>query len=731
MRWIIVSNRLPFRLSEAGDLQRSSGGLVTALSGVKSEADQIWVGIAPDGLSPSRWEQLPDHYHEAYQPVFVNDALYDAYYNGIANDVFWPLFHYEASRIRFSLDYWQAYQRVNHEIARAVAAIAQPEDIIWIHDFHLFLMPQILRDMNISSRIGFFLHIPFPSSELFRQLPVRHELLSGLLGADLIGFHDYSYLRHFGNTLNNVMNISPDMLGLTWNQRRVNMGVYPVSIDTQHFARAARQEATQVYVEQFQRSRNGTRWILGVDRLDYSKGLLLKLQAFAHLLASCPHYRGKVSLLQLAIPTRQDVEEYQKLRAEFERMVGEINGMYSTPSYVPVQYMYTSVPLEELLALYREADVLFVTSRRDGMNLVALEYVVAQDMEDPGVVVLSEFTGAASMLSEAVLINPWDVHGSASCLEEALSMSLPERRERKAIMQRFLENYTASDWAESFMQDVRNMPEKKSHVRQVVLMDDSDTTQHFFEDLKENIYLFLDYDGTLVPIQERPEQATISESTRDLIARLMEHPRLNIIMVSGRDGDFLTTQFKDLPVALAAEHGAKYYDPQTGEWTSLIWSDINTWYPSATKVMESYVRRVPRSHMEPKEYAIAWHYRQSPRTFSDYQAHKLKEELDAGLAHLPATVIAGNKVIEARAVEANKGYFVRNYLTSYVQRPEEASFIALGDDTTDEDMMRALPDHGKSIKVGEPTPHAGYQLRKQGDVMAWLSALEDYLYKQV
>lgn len=728
MRWIIVSNRLPFRQDAQGNLSRSSGGLVTALSGVQSDAEQVWVGIAPEGIGPDQWQQLPEDYQRAYRPVFVPSETYDAYYNGIANDVFWPLFHYEGSMIKFVLENWQAYQWVNARIAQVVAETVTPEDVIWVHDFHLFLLPQILKDMGVRCRIGFFLHIPFPSSELFRQLPVRHELLQGLLGADLIGFHDYAYARHFANTLSNVMNIPSDFSGLTWQQRQVSLGVYPVSIDAPHFAQEAASAETLAYRQQWQTAQPGRRWILGVDRLDYTKGLVLRLQIFEDLLKNYPEYRGQVSLLQLAIPTRQDVDEYQKLRSVVERMVGEINGKYSTPYYTPIQYMYTSVPFHELLALYRQSDVLLVTSRRDGMNLVALEYVMAQDDANPGVVVLSEFTGAASMLSEALLINPWDIHGSADTLAEALSMSMGERQERKRIMAHFLSHYTASDWAEHFMADLLQTTQRQEQARACSLFDpeEPEAVQALLRGLGDKVYLFLDYDGTLVSIQERPEQAVLPAETRHLMERLLACPRLQVVIVSGRDGAFLQRQFEGLPVMLAAEHGATFYDPQTERWTSLLWSDVNTWYSSAEAVMQNYTRRVPRSHVERKEYAIAWHYRQSPRTFSSYQAHKLKEELESGLSHLPATVIAGNKVIEARAVEANKGYFVRNYLKQE-DLSGNPSFIALGDDTTDEDMMRALPNGGLGIKVGERSAAATHTLARQSDVRRFLEELVNHL----
>lgn len=706
MRWIIVSNRLPFSLNAAGEMVPSSGGLVTALSGVQTEAEQIWAGMAPTGLTEAVWAERPAAERQAYQPVFIDEALYDAYYNGMANDVFWPLFHYEGSLIRFEAANWAAYQAVNQQVAEAVAAIYQPGDVIWVHDFHLFLLPQLLRDLGVTGQIGFFLHIPFPSSELFRQLPVRQEILTGLLGADLIGFHDYAYLRHFCNTLLNVLNLDSNMLSLSWQGREVRLGVYPVSIDVGHFQQEAATALTHTHYARYRAAKTYRHLILGVDRLDYSKGLGLKLQAFAQLLAQHPELRGQVSLLQLAVPTRQDVPAYQDLRAEFERQVGEINGAYSQPNYVPVQYMYTSVAFHELLALYQLADVLLVTSRRDGMNLVALEYIVSQAAENPGVVVLSEFTGASSMLSHALITNPWDMAQTAERLHQALNMPLAERLQRQQVMAAFLSQYTASDWAANFMRDLHlaHLPAAVQKNRQ---LQPAAALQQLGGDVQTPLLIFVDYDGTLVPICERPEDAVLPTASRGLLARILQQPNIELVVVSGRDAAFLQAQFGDLPVTLAAEHGATYYEPRRGEWQSQIWSQIDSWYPSAEAMMADYSRRVPGSHVERKQAAVAWHYRQSPPEFAHYQAHKLKEDLEVGLSNLPVTVISGKKVIEARAVEANKGYFARNYLD---QLAAPRRCVAIGDDTTDEDLMLALPPESLTVKVGAGHSQAGWRL---------------------
>ncbi|HEY9843214.1 MAG TPA: trehalose-phosphatase, partial [Candidatus Obscuribacterales bacterium] len=530
-------------------------------------------------------------------------------------------------------------------------------------------------------RIGFFLHIPFPSSELFRQLPVRREILTGLLGADLIGFHDYAYLRHFCNSLLGILDLDSNMISLHWDSRHIRMGVFPVSIDVGHFMHTAAGPETAACLKHYDTDKAYRHLILGVDRLDYTKGLLQKLQIFKALLEHHPELQGQVSLLQIAIPTRQDVEEYQKLRAEFERMVGEINGAYSQPNYTPIQYMYASVSLHELLALYRLADVLLVTSLRDGMNLVALEYIVCQDLERPGMVVLSEFTGAASMLSSVPIINPWDASGAAESVHAALMMPLPERRQRIATMQDFLRGYTASDWAAAFMEELaEDMTHTAPRLRQrEILIHDPSFMSGFLRQIQPPLLLFLDYDGTLVPIEAEPGLAVLPASSFALLERLTRRKDLDLVVISGRDADFISRQFQQLPLSLAAEHGAKLYDHHRREWVNLIWTAIDAWYPSAEKIMRDYSRRVPDSLIERKEFSIAWHYRRSPDKFARYQARKLKEELETGLSNLPVSILSGDKVIEARAVEAHKGYFIRNYLESYLSEHPAPTIMAIGD----------------------------------------------------
>lgn len=726
MRWLIVSNRLPFQKDkDTGHLSRAPGGLVTAVTGIHNDCSKIWVGIAPDGFSPTDLDQLPPDNEISYHPVFVDAELYQCYYDGFANNVLWPLFHYEGSLIQFNWDNWRAYEKVNKLIADSILAIAQADDLIWVHDFHLFLLPALLKQQNRQLKIGFFLHIPFPSSEIFRQLPVRETILTSLLQAELVGFHDYSYLRHFCNTLLNTLGLNSNMLSVTYGARTVNLGVFPVSIDTAYFIKESQSQATQAMYDQYRLQKDCPKMVLGVDRLDYTKGILLKLQAFGQLLENYPEWREQVYLLQIAIPTRPHVPAYKRLKEDVERLISDINGRFSSPTYTPIRYMFNSVDAPTLMALYQLADVLLVTSRRDGMNLVALEYIAAQAKENPGVMILSEFAGASALLSHSLFINPWDSYHTAEKIMFALSMPLTERIRRYQPMLAYLNHYTASDWARGFMNMLAETDvyqEKSLKLKKRTLLN-GEWPKPFKQFMEQPVVLFVDYDGTLTPIVTDPAIAILAEDVRLVLKQLAQNPLRKVIIVSGRDRHFMTEQLADLGLPLVAEHGAQYFDPDTGDWLTRVHSDRQPWFSIALKIMEDYSSRVLGSFIEEKEFSIAWHYRESPAAFAQYQAKRLEEQLDSGLSNLPVSILSGKKVIEARAIEADKGHFIRWYTDVMLPASQVIRLVAIGDDTTDEDMFVTVQSKGGiGIKVGKEPSLAHYHINQQADVLAFLSS---------
>lgn len=712
--WIVVSNRLPFSYDETKKtLTPSSGGLVTAIRGIKTNNQITWVGSLPNNI-PRKLVKNSKEQSFHYSFPEIEEKLYESYYNDFCNNVLWPILHYESELVRFHESGWKDYYKVNQIFAEHIASIAKDNDYIWLHDFHLFLVPQMLKELNPKLKIGFFLHVPFPSSEIYRQLPHREEILESLLHADLIGFHDFSYLRHFTNSVYELLGVHTGLLEIRSHVNTTKLGVFPVSIDTKAFMAQANSRLTRKEIDHYKLEKINCLTILGVDRLDYTKGLPHKLEAFKKFLELNPQYVGKAQLIQVAVPSRTDVEDYINLRHEVERLVSEINGRFGRINYIPVNYIFNSVSTHELMALYRCAQVLFVTSKRDGMNLVSLEYIAAQDENNPGVVLLSEFTGAASTLSHASLINPMDIDHTAQQLHDALEMKLEKRKSNYAVMIEYLKGYTATAWAQAFIQNLA-LSSKRAPVKCIDLRE-----IHELEKIKTRLkqktkILMLDYDGTLTPIVNQPSEALLDGKTKSLLKKLSKRKDVRLVIISGRPANFLQTQFEGIDCYLACEHGAKFFDYQLNRWRNLVSSNRNEWYKGALEIIQDYNRRTPNSFYEKKNYAISWHYRNSPTDFAEFQARKLIVELESGLAHLPVSVILGKKVVEVKSLEANKGYFAQWFLSRYVQSEDE--ILAIGDDQTDEDLFEGLAHKGVTVKVGEDSSSkAKYFVPSQTDV---------------
>ena len=733
-KWIIVSNRLPFVLDEESKkIIPSSGGLVSSISGIKGSVQKIWVGSVQTSLYRSYLQESPKKRgFNKYIPIYVSDEDYDKYYNHISNDVLWPLFHYESHLVHFNRQDWDVYQRINLLFAQKIAKIADRNDLIWVHDFHLMLLPRFLRKLNPKLKIGFFLHTPFPTQEIFKQLPTAKEILQGILEANVIGFHEYSYLRHFRNSVQSILGIASNLFNIRYQERQLNMGVFPVSIDTDKFIESSNSNEVKKIVKKLKSKAHYDHLVLGVDRLDYTKGIDLKLKAFKEFLRQNQQTKDrsfKVSLLQIAVPTRRDIPVYMKLKEEIDCLVGEINGEFGGVHYTPVEYLYKSIPFTELTALYRMADALLVTSKRDGMNLVSLEYLAAQDITNPGVAILSEFTGAVSTLPHIILINPWDIFDTAEKISQALRLSTKEKIQKHRPMLQYLKNYTATTWAEDFMSSLDSVKLDSDREIKIIKMDKKKILLHdqIKRSLrkKKKLFMFLDYDGTLVPIKQRPEEAVFSRTEKEAIFELAEKKSIQMIIVSGRPKGFLRSQFRDIPVHMCAEHGALYYSWDQNKWISLVQSDIRSWYGMASKIMQSYTCHVPESFIEAKQYSISWHYRKSPKEFGSYQANRLKEELRIGLADMPVTVIDGKKVVEARCIEANKSNFIRWYLLNRLSE-DNAQLMSVGDDLTDEEMFQAFTEETITVKVGEPPTHAKYLIDLQEHVLTFLQAVSRY-----
>jgi len=474
---VIVSNRLPVVLKQMPDQQWTvepgSGGLVTALAPVLRDRGGTWVGWpGTSDRDVHKTSEVLHKQHEGFgyslEPVQLNETEIENYYKGFSNETLWPLFHDLIDHCQFKPEYWEAYQQVNRKFAEAVKKVISKDDFIWIHDYHLISMISYLREMGVQNKIGFFLHIPFPATDIFTRLPWRKQLLESLLEYDLVGFQSARDRRNFVTSVRTLVDKPKiegkgQLINMIRDSGSVRVGVFPISIDYNEFANLARSkdiEAQAWYLHEYYPQQ---KIILGVDRLDYTKGIPERLHAYKELLTTFPKLRGKVCLIQVVVPSRRDIHKYDDLKIEIDRLVSEINGAFSYAGWLPIQYMYQSLSRNELVAYYRSAEVALVTPLKDGMNLVAKEYC-ASNIEGTGVLILSEFAGTvAQMKVGAILVNPHDTVALAEAMVKALDMDEKERRSGMRKLRRNVKRYDIFWWVDSFMKsafskDLGNFP---------------------------------------------------------------------------------------------------------------------------------------------------------------------------------------------------------------------------------------------------------------------------------
>jgi trehalose 6-phosphate synthase/phosphatase len=706
-RLVIVSNRLPVNASLTDGkvrLSRAAGGLATGLERWHAQAASIWVGWPGDvsAFQETHLEALERRLAERQvKPVYLSRAEIEKYYESFANGVIWPLFHYLADRVPAEAESgWEAYKSVNEKFADAVAGIHREGDVIWVHDYQLLLLPALLRERLPEAQIGFFLHIPFPSSEVFRILPWRSEILRGLLGADLIGFHTFSYLRHFVASLLHVEGIETDVDAIQVSGRRVRLGVYPMGVDAKAFETLARDPSVIAEAAAIREDAAGRTILLGVDRLDYTKGIPRRLLAIERLLAENPSLQDQIRYVQIAVPSREAVESYRKFRRQVEETVGRINGARSTLHSMPVHYLHRSVSRKQLVALYCAADVMLVTPLRDGMNLVAKEFVASR-VDGDGVLVLSEFAGAASELGEAVVVNPYDTGAVAAAIIQAIQMPKAERRTRMLSLRRRVLEHDIHRWADRFIDGLRSAAAARPKPERAT----GAALTRVIESLRDaRLSILLDYDGTLVPIARSPELAAPDEALILLLMELARRPDTTVHLVSGRPRDTLDAWFAHVPVTLWAEHGLWHRPGPRGEWqqADLPPTDaLRRIYP----ILEQFTTTTPGSLIEEKTASIAWHYRMAEPEFGTRQAHELRMLLGEALSNQPLEVLEGKKVIEVRLRGVNKAVVSQRVVAE--QYPD-ATVLAIGDDRTDEDLFSALPDTSITIAVGTGRTQARY-----------------------
>lgn len=717
----IVANRLPITVVRRGEglrYQRSMGGLATAVGAVFDPHREVWVGwpgIPADRLSSEEREAV-DRALESrgLRAVHLSESEIQAYYNGLCNRALWPLFHYFPSYAAYDPHGWEAYRAINQRFAEV--ATAHGAGPVWVHDYHLLLVPRRLREMGVRDPVGFFLHIPFPAWEVFRLLPWREEIVDGLLGADLVGFQTYDDVLHFLEAVRRLRGAEARLGELVLGDQVVRVDAFPVGIDYEQFARAPEVSEVRREIERIRRELTGQRLILSVDRLDYTKGIPQRLAAYDRFLLDHPEFHGRVTLVLVAVPSRTEVDRYRALRRTVQEQVAEIQGRYATLEWVPVRYWYRALPFHVLTALYYAADVALVTPLRDGMNLIAKEYV-ASCTDGHGVLILSETAGASKELREALQVNPNDVAEMAEALHRALTMPEEEQRERNAAMQARLRAQPVHAWAARFQtalgqaRAVQETLERKrlgpDHVQALVRR---------YAGAQRRL-LFLDYDGTLVELADRPELAPPDPELRRLLGLLREVPQNRVVLVSGRDRQTLEAWFGDLHLDLVAEHGA-WVRQGPGPWCLKAAADPG-WKSRLREVLQAYAANTPGARMEEKTASLAWHYRGVDPGLAAVRLRELVATLAQLLGGAPAGILHGKQVLEVRDARVGKGQAASSWLDA---GPWDF-VLAAGDDDTDEELFAALPEHAHSVRVGFGPTLARWIIAAPQDLRALLAGL--------
>ena len=712
-RIIVVSNRLPLTLKRTGqgwDTTRSSGGLASAMNPLLGKTGGEWIGWAGDsgGEDNQKRQAILSEWARTDQ-CFAVDLPKDVaagFYEGYANQTLWPVFHNFPSQLKFDARHWESYVEANRIFCEAVVNRYRPNDLIWVHDYHLMLLPQMLRERLRDAAVGFFLHIPFPSSEVFSVLPRREELLEGLLGADLLAFQTHTHLQQFRAALLRVLGMESKIADVALGSRPVRLEALPIGIAPEEYSGLLNSDATTArqYADWAQRYR-GRKVFLAVDRLDYTKGVPERLRAYAHLLRTAPELRERVVLIQIAVPTRERIDTYQELRTEVNRLVGEINGQLGTPGWIPVVYINRSIERSELVALYKLADVVWVGSLRDGMNLVAKEYVACKPRGD-GVLVLSEFAGAAAEMGEALLINPYDEERTAATVNRAIAMDAQERKLRMMALHHRVVRNDVFHWGKRFLASLEDAVSTRGRYidTQPKRLQPGEIRTAYVQAGRR--LLVLDYDGTLVPFAKRPEQAVPPQALLDLLTALASDPKNRLALISGRSAESLERWFGKVPqLCLIAEHGAEIKRPAASTWESLRPQATTDWKPTVMPILEHFVDRTPGSFVEEKKYALVWHYRMAEPEFGEWLANELVSMLEAMLAETELRAFRGEKIVEVKPVWANKGEAIERLLRDF---PGPDFILAAGDGRTDEDLFERAPSNAWTVHIGPGPTRASF-----------------------
>jgi trehalose 6-phosphate synthase/phosphatase len=703
--------------ASAGGLASGIGSYLEAVTQRGDEA--IWIGWPGGDVPPEHEATVRDvlaRDHGAV-PVFVDAETMSSFYEGFCNDTLWPLFHYFPSIAIFKDRYWNDYRRVNRMFCEVVTRMAGPGDVIWVHDYHLLLLPRMLKERLSENSVGFFLHIPFPSFEVFRMLPARWRdvILEGMLGADLIGFHVNEYANYFLRCVQRILGCDHTLGRVFARDHLAEADAFPMGIDYAKFHDAALSPEVVQRKDALRATVGDRKMIVSVDRLDYTKGVVNRLRGYEYFLRTCPQWRKRVVLALVIVPSRENVDEYQHMKRQIDEAIGRINGKYGSLDWTPISYQYTSLDYNDLVAFYATGDVALVTPLRDGMNLVAKEYV-ASCVNGRGVLILSEMAGAARELGEAIIVNPATREEIAQALQAALEMPPDEQGRRLRVMQERLRKYDVGRWARDFLDRLQRVREVQKQFASGIMTHETRHALIARYRAAPQRLLLIDYDGTLVPFERRPEAAKPPDGLLHILSRIARQRGTELVLVSGRPKDNMAAWFPDPALSIVAEHGAWIKRAGRDDWklTRPLRSD---WKQQVVPILRDAADRLPGAFVEEKDYSVVWHYRQAEPELAMVRAQELTDTLTQLTANMDLVIVPGHRTVEVRDVHVSKSQAAIEFVNG------QDFVLAIGDDVTDEDMFRALPKEAYSIRVGVVATNARFNVPGYEDVIDLLTRL--------
>ncbi|OIW01899.1 hypothetical protein TanjilG_15224 [Lupinus angustifolius] len=784
-RIIIVANQLPIKAHKEPDGDKNwkfswdENSLVLQLKeGLgNDDVEVIYVGFLNEEVHPNEQDKVSQILLESFNcvPTFIQPDMFTSYFHGFCKQYLWPLFHYMLPLSpefggRFDRSLWQAYVSVNKIFADRIVEVINPEDdYVWVHDYHLMVLPTFLRRRFNEVRLGFFLHSPFPSSEIYNTLPVREELLIALLNSDLIGFHTFDYARHFLACCSRMLGLSygskRGYIGIDYYGRAISIKIIPVGIHMGQLQSVLSQSKTEEKVREIVRQfpDQGRTMLLGVDDMDIFKGINLKLLAMEQLLIQHPGYQGKVVLVQIANPPSGQGKDVKKMQAETKATAKRINETFGKPGYDPIILIEEPLDFYEIVAYYAVAECCLVTAVRDGMNLIPYEYIISRQGNETldevlglvpsrkkkSMLVVSEFIGCSPSLSGAIRVNPWNVDAVADAMETALEMADSEKQLSHEKHYRYVSTHDVGYWARSFLQDLERTCSDHVHRKWCgigfglcfrVVAFDPNFRKLAMEDVVSAYkrtttrVILLDYDGTLMP-QACVDKSPTSKSI-EILNSLCKDKHNMVFLVSSRSRKTLSQWFSPCEnLGIAAEHGYFIRMNQDAEWETCVPSLCCTWKQIAKPIMQLYNETTDGSTIEDKETALVWDYENTDPDFGSWQAKELLDHLDSVLANAPVTVKSGQNYVEVKPQGVSKGLVPKRLLSTMQEKGKSPDFfLCIGDDRSDEDMfeeiakLMASPSSSPrgevfSCTVGPKPTMAKYYLHDTSEVVTLIKLL--------